>query len=165
VSRDLATLLGQLYPAPDGAVDALGVQQNFEAFLEEFRQVAGPAPLRTFRAPSRDPVVFRALPFHSLCAHHLLPFFGEAEIAYEPVDRIAGLGAVPRALRELSRQLTLQEALTARLADFLHAELGGPVAVRLRARQMCMEMRGAESAGTIETFALRGGATVALLSG
>ena len=112
--------------------------------------------IETFEAPARDPVVLRDLPFHSLCAHHLLPFHGTCALAYRPVDRIAGLGAFPKMLQHLARQPQLQERLGAQLADALHGALGGPVIVRLRARQMCMEMRGACSTGTVETWTMRG---------
>ncbi|MES2638327.1 MAG: GTP cyclohydrolase I [Myxococcota bacterium] len=122
-----------------------------------------PAPrLECFEAPGQDLVVLRALPFHSLCAHHLLPFFGEADIAYRPSGRIAGLGGIARALRHVARQPQLQERLGASLAEHLHAALSAPVGVRLRARQMCMEMRGIESPGTVETLAWRGEADEAL---
>ena len=115
-----------------------------------------PPSLECFDAPGQDLVVLRALPFHSLCAHHLLPFFGEADVAYRPTARVAGLGGIARALRHFARQPQLQERLGASLADHLHGALGGAVGVRLRARQMCMEMRGVESPGTVETRALRG---------
>ena len=35
--------------------------------------------------------VARAIPFHSLCMHHLLPFNGVAHIGYLPAERIVGL--------------------------------------------------------------------------
>jgi GTP cyclohydrolase I len=158
----LTEWLRQCY-AGDPTVNPEEAWDNFRSVLATYSRVEALTPLRCFPAPSRDRVVFRRLPFHSLCAHHLLPFFGEADIAYEPAERIAGLSSVAKALREASHRLGLQEQLGASLADFLHAELAAPVAVRLRARQMCMEMRGAESPGTIETVALRGGATMALL--
>lgn len=131
--------------------------------LEDFAPGRPLPALDTFPAPSADAVRFRGLPFHSLCAHHLLPFFGHADIAYRPVKVIAGLGAVARALRHFARQPQLQERLAAQLADHLAAALGAPVAVRLHARQLCMEMRGVESAGEIEVVALRGGADASLL--
>ena len=149
-----------------GAVlDALGYRQDAEGresaarFLEVLREFAPGQPvpaMETFAAHGTDVVVLRGLPFHSLCAHHLLPFFGVADIAYRPEGRIAGLGAFPRALRAFSRQPQLQERLGAQLAEHLHGALGGPVGVRLRARQMCMEMRGAESPGEVETVCWRG---------
>lgn len=148
------------------ALDALGYAADPECaatparlleVLREFAPGRPPPPLEDFEAPGRDPVVLRDLPFHSLCAHHLLPFLGTATIAYIPSGRIAGLGAIARALRHFARQPQLQERLGAQLADHLHARLGGPVLVRLRSRQMCMEMRGVESAGLVETHTARGG--------
>jgi GTP cyclohydrolase IA len=124
--------------------------------LEDYAPGQPVPALETFPAPGRDLVRFSGLPFHSLCAHHLLPFFGSAEIAYRPEAHIAGLGAVARALRHFARQPQLQERLAAQLADHLHGALQAPVAVRLRARQLCMEMRGVESPGEIEVLALRG---------
>lgn len=123
-----------------------------------------PPRIEGFPAPGQDPVLLRDLPFHSLCAHHLLPFFGHADIAYRPVDRVAGLGAIARALRHHARQPQLQERLGAQLAAHLASELGGAVVVRLRARQMCMEMRGIESTGVVETWTSRGVGADTLLS-
>ena len=43
-------------------------------------------------------VAVRAIPFYSMCEHHLLPFFGTANIVYQPhAGRVAGFGvfAVP----------------------------------------------------------------------
>jgi GTP cyclohydrolase I len=34
--------------------------------------------------------------FHSLCAHHFLPFFGAAHVAYVPKDRVVGLSKLAR---------------------------------------------------------------------
>ncbi|GDX80076.1 hypothetical protein LBMAG42_18870 [Deltaproteobacteria bacterium] len=143
----------------DGDPECVGTASRWLSVLEAYRPGQPIPAFETFVAPSCDEVRLRRLPFHSLCAHHLLPFFGEAEIVYGSVGRIAGLGAIARALQHFSRQPQLQERLGAQLADYLHAQLGGPVSVRLRARQLCMEMRGAESTGEIETFARRGGAT------
>ena len=36
-------------------------------------------------------VVLRDVPFHSMCEHHLLPFAGEAHVAYLPDGKIAGI--------------------------------------------------------------------------
>lgn len=161
--KGLEALLGELGFLDDP--ECGDTASRFAEVLREYAPKGAPAKLDTFVAPSRDRVVFKDLPFHSLCAHHLLPFHGTADVAYLPGawGRIAGLGGVARALKHLSRQPQLQERLGAQFADYLHAELGGPVAVRLRARQMCMEMRGAQSAGTIETLALRGDASEGLL--
>ncbi len=119
--------------------------------------VPGPEPEPSLFEGGQDPVILRQLPFHSLCAHHLLPFFGTATIAYVPSGRVAGLGWFARLLKHHARQPQLQERLGATVADSIALRLGSPaVVVRLQARQLCMEMRGVQSTGEIETLALRG---------
>ncbi len=104
-----------------------------------------------------DLVVVRDLPFHSLCIHHLAPFFGRALIAYLPDRRIIGISGAARLLGYHARRPQLQERLTAQVADHLE-RLVAPrgVAVVLEARHLCMEMRGIRSPGRVETRVVRG---------
>ncbi len=158
-----------------GVLSALGYDTDSECadtparLLTVLRDFAPGQPLPaldTFAAPSAgDEVQLLSLPFYSLCAHHLLPFFGSVDVVYVPSERIAGLGAITRAARHFARQPQLQERLGAQLAAHLHAALGAPVAVRIRARQLCMEMRGVESTGEIVTVARRGDGSASLFCG
>ncbi|HKQ57455.1 MAG TPA: GTP cyclohydrolase I [Candidatus Eisenbacteria bacterium] len=102
-------------------------------------------------------VVVRDLPFHSLCVHHLVPFFGHAHIAYLPDQRIIGISGAARLLDLYARRLQLQERITAQIADHLE-RLVAPrgVAVMLEARHLCMEMRGIRKVGRVETRVVRG---------
>ena len=132
------------------------------ALLAEFRP-APLAPLELLATGSHDLLVMRDLPFHSLCAHHLLPFFGTAHLAIRPDGRITGLGALTRMVEALARRPQLQERLAAELADALVSALEPrSVGVRLVARQMCVEMRGARVAASFEVIALRGEPDAAL---
>jgi GTP cyclohydrolase IA len=92
------------------------------------------------------------VPFFSLCAHHVIPFFGVAHIAYIPSDKIAGLSKLARVLEYHSKCLTTQEAITQKvlntLVNILHPK---GAAVRLQGRHLCMEMRGVEKPGTVTT--------------
>ncbi|MCK6504826.1 GTP cyclohydrolase I [Myxococcota bacterium] len=116
-----------------------------------------PPPVVALPTQSRDLVVLRDLPFHSLCAHHLLPFFGTCTIAYRPDGAIAGLGWFPRVLQALAQRPQVQERLAAQLADTIQQALGPQaLGVRLVARQMCVELRGPRSGGQFEVVALRG---------
>ena len=130
-------------------------------FLSGFVPPAEPEKIDTLPTTSRDPVVLHDLHFHSLCAHHLLPFFGTVSIAYMPAGSITGLGSLVRALHHFAQRPQLQERLTAQLADHIHAELSAlAVVVHMEARQMCMEMRGARNTGTVITTATRGNSSV-----
>lgn len=124
--------------------------------LAEF-QPRTPPPLEVLASESHDLLTMRDLPFHSLCAHHLLPFFGTVNLVIRPAGRITGLGALARTVDVLARRPQLQERLAAQIADtVLEALRPRAVGVRVIARQMCVEMRGARAPATFEVSALRG---------
>jgi GTP cyclohydrolase I len=104
-----------------------------------------------------DLVIVRDLPFHSLCVHHMVPFFGRAHIAYLPDRRIIGISGAARLLDHYARRVQLQERITTQIADHLE-RLVAPrgVAVMLEARHLCMEMRGIRKPGRVETRVVRG---------
>jgi len=115
------------------------------------------AGLAARRRKAGELVVVRDLPFHSLCVHHFVPFFGQAHVAYLPGRRLIGLSGVARVLEYYARRPQLQERLTAQVADHL-VRLLRPrgVAVVIEGRHLCMEMRGVRKSGVFETRALRG---------
>ena len=63
-------------------------------------------------APSQELVILKATQFHSLCEHHLLPFFGSVDIAYVPHKNIIGLGTLGQIIDACSQKLQLQEKHT-----------------------------------------------------
>ena len=103
-------------------------------------------------------VVARAIPFSSLCEHHLLPFFGTASVGYLPGERILGLSKLARVVEMFARGLQVQERLTCQIADWLELNLAPKGAgVVIEAEHMCMRIRGVRSAGaSAVTSALRG---------
>lgn len=96
--------------------------------------------------------------FYSLCAHHMLPFFGKAHVGYIPHNEIVGLSKIPRVVEYFSRALQTQERFTSQVADFLNTELDAAgVIVITEARHLCMEMRGIEKPETVtRVSAIRG---------
>lgn len=116
--------------------------------------------LRTFphEGPGDEPVLVTGIPFHSVCAHHLLPFFGTAHVAYLPEGQVVGLSKLARVVEFFARRPQLQERLTDQIAGFLDEKLGpGAVLVTLEARHLCMEMRGVTKPGAqTVTTAIRG---------
>ena len=108
-------------------------------------------------AVTPDPVVLRAIPFYSMCEHHLLPFFGHASLAYVPNRHIAGISKIARALDIAARRLQVQERLTAQLAQaVLERVQPAAVACRIEAEHLCMSMRGIQKPGhRVVTSAVR----------
>lgn len=98
-------------------------------------------------------IAVRAIPFYSVCEHHLLPFFGTAHIVYRPhAGRVAGFGVFTELVDLLARRPQLQERLTEDIAREVACGLGAEgVLVVLDARQLCMMMRGERAHGTRTT--------------
>jgi GTP cyclohydrolase I len=148
---------------------AVGADVEGEALAETPRRVADayaelltPQPFRATTFPNDDGydelVVARAIPFHSLCMHHLLPFHGLAHVAYLPGERILGLSKLGRVVEFFSRDLQIQERMTTQVADWLEDELEPRgVGVVLEAEHTCMSLRGVQKPGAkTVTSALRG---------
>jgi GTP cyclohydrolase IA len=111
-----------------------------------------------FEAEGEGVVLVRDVEFHSLCEHHVLPFFGRVHVAYLPGAKIIGLSKIPRLVDLFARRLQVQERLTEQVADAL-VELLQPrgVLVVAEARHLCMAMRGVEKQHSqTATRALRG---------
>jgi GTP cyclohydrolase I len=148
---------------------ALGADVDSESLRETPRRVADayvelltPQPFRATTFPNDDGydglIVARAIPFHSLCMHHMLPFHGIAHIGYLPADRIIGLSKLGRVVELFARDLQIQERLTVQIAGWLEAELEPEgVGVVLEAEHLCMSLRGVQKLGArTVTSALRG---------
>ena len=159
---------GSLHPeeALRVALAAVGFDRDPEtaaapaAFLELLRGLdprRPPPSVTLLETHSTDPVLLRELPFHSLCAHHLVPFLGTACVGIRPAGRLAGLGSIARLLHHHALRPQLQERLGASLAQDLLERLGArAVFVHLNARHLCLEMRGARTPAQVETLAWRG---------
>lgn len=97
------------------------------------------------------------IPVKSLCAHHLLPFYGKATVAYLPRDRFCGLSKLSRVVNHFARRPQVQEVLTHQIAEFLQTHLDPlGVGVIVQASHLCMEFRGVNHPGTMTTTALLG---------
>ena len=104
-------------------------------------------------------IAVRSISFHSVCEHHLLPFFGTVHIVYRPhAGRVAGFGVFTRLVARMARRPQIQERLTADIACEIERGLGAEgVLVVVDAQQLCMTMRGARAHGTrTTTSACRG---------
>ena len=97
-------------------------------------------------------VVVKDIEFHSLCEHHILPFFGKVHIAYIPNGKIVGLSKIPRVVDIFSHRLQVQERFTQQIRECIEETLHPlGVMVVVEARHMCMQMRGVEKQNSITT--------------
>ena len=142
--------------------DAGALEETPRRVADAFAELLTPQPFRATTFPNDGGydqlIVARAIPFHSLCMHHLLPFHGLAHIGYLPGDRIIGLSKLGRVVEFFSRDLQIQERLTTQIAGWLERELEPKgVGVVLEAEHLCMSLRGVQKLGAkTVTSALHG---------
>ena len=139
-----------------------GLRETPRRMVDAYAELLTPRPFRLTTFPNEDGydelIVVRAIPFHSLCMHHLLPFQGVAHIAYLPGERIIGLSKLGRVVEHFARDLQIQERMTTQIAGWLERELEPKgVGVVLEAEHLCMSLRGIQKLGAkTVTSALRG---------
>ena len=113
-----------------------------------------------FEAGHDEMVMVKDNPFYSMCEHHLLPFVGQAHVAYVPGEhgKITGLSKLARLVEAYARRPQVQERLTSQVADKLMQALDPRGAlVVIEAEHLCMSMRGVQKPGSLTlTSAVRG---------
>ena len=139
-----------------------GLRETPRRMVAAYAELLAPEPFRATSFPNDEGydelIVVRAIPFHSLCMHHLLPFHGVAHVGYLPGERIVGLSKLGRVVEHFARRLQIQERLTTQIAGWLERELEPKGAgVVVEAEHLCMSLRGVQKLGaTTTTSALRG---------
>src|SRR5688500_6917371 len=96
--------------------------------------------------------------YKTLCAHHILPFFGHFIVGYIPDRWIIGASKIPRVVEVHMRKLQSQEHLAHDIADTIERILEPQgLAVWMGGTHLCMVMRGVEQESSfMETNVLRG---------
>jgi GTP cyclohydrolase I len=157
--RGILTALGLNLEDPNLAETDLRVAKMY---IEMFHGLSEGAEPKVTTFPNDEGyshmVMEKQIPFYSMCAHHLVPFYGHAHIAYIPRDRIIGLSKFSRILEFYAKRPQLQERLTEQVVTFLEAKLNplGAMVV-IEARHLCVEMRGVKKPGALTvTSAIRG---------
>jgi GTP cyclohydrolase I len=151
VGRSPAVDLVRAERAVTDLLVALGQDPSSEQLLDTPRRVAAtyaelltPAPFTLTTFPNDEGydelVLARAIPFQSLCQHHLLPFTGLAHVGYLPD------GANPGAVQARPGGRAVRPPPPAPRAAHARLEPKG-VGVVLEAEHLCMTLRGARVAG------------------
>jgi len=157
--RGILTALGLDLKDPNLAETDLRVAKMY---IEMFHGLAEGAEPKVTTFPNEENyshmVMEKQIPFYSMCAHHLVPFYGHAHIAYIPRERILGLSKFARILEFYAKRPQLQERLTEQVVTYFEEKLQplGAMVV-IEARHLCVEMRGVKKPGALTvTSALRG---------
>ncbi len=96
-----------------------------------------------------DIVLLKNMRMESHCEHHMVPFIGEAHIAYIPNKKVVGISKIARLLDVFSKRLQTQETMTAQIADTINEVLKPKgVAVLIDAKHQCMTTRGIHKINT-----------------
>lgn len=145
--RDILKAVGE-DPQRDGLRDtprrvADAMRELTSGYHADVDEIIGDA---LFDVRYNEMVLVKDINFYSLCEHHMLPFFGTAAVAYIPRERVLGLSKIVRLVEVFSRRLQVQENLTRQIAETLKDKLYPlGVGVIIKARHLCMEMRGVRS--------------------
>jgi GTP cyclohydrolase I len=157
--RGILTDLGLDLADPNLAETDLRVAKMYLEMFHGLEEGAEPK-VTTFPNEERysHMVMEKKIPFYSMCAHHLVPFYGHAHIAYIPGDRILGLSKFSRILEFYAKRPQLQERITEQVVTYIEEKLRPQGAmVVIEARHLCVEMRGVKKPGAVTvTSALRG---------
>ena len=163
IDLDLATEAAtQLLKALGVCLDDETTAGTPQRMARAYAELLTPHPFQPTTFPNdghyRHLVLQRGIPFRSLCEHHLLPFYGTADLGYLPGQRIIGLSKLGRLVEAFAARPQVQERLTEQLAAWLSTELNAPGAgVVMRAEHLCLTLRGVRTpAVQTVTIALRG---------
>jgi GTP cyclohydrolase I len=157
--REIIEALGE-DPDREGLVDTPGrVARFYSEVFKGIHQDPGDVIDAFFGEEHYQEIVMvKEIPFYSMCEHHLVPFHGQAHVAYLPKGRVTGLSKLARLVEGYARRPQMQERLTAQVAQCLTDRLDPlGVLVVIEAEHLCMAMRGVKKPGALTvTSAVRG---------
>ena len=151
--RRIAGLVKSLLTALGEDVDREGLKKTPErvakslvyltrGYRQDLKSVVNGA---RFATGTNHMVILKDIELYSMCEHHLLPFYGTCAIGYISQGKVLGVSKLARIVDMYARRLQIQERLTEQIADAVMAETKAEgVGVVIRAKHLCMMMRGVE---------------------
>ncbi|KER31166.1 hypothetical protein T265_02493 [Opisthorchis viverrini] len=149
--KEILRLLGEdperdgLVRTPERAARAMlyftkGYTENIDHILND----------AIFEEGHNELIVVKDIEMFSMCEHHLVPFTGHVTIGYLPKSKVIGLSKLARIVELFSRRIQIQERLTREIAEAVQKVVDpAGVAVLVRAKHMCMVMRGVQKLNAV----------------
>ena len=138
-------------PSREGLLDTPSrVVKAYEEYFRGYLEDPVEHLKRTFEEVDGydEMVLLRDIRFESHCEHHMAPIIGRAHIAYLPHRRVVGISKLARLVEIFAKRLTIQEKMTAQIANALNETLQPEgVAVVIEASHQCMTTRGVHKPG------------------
>ncbi len=108
-------------------------------------------------------VIWSGIPFNSLCAHHIIPFWGFVYVGILVKDGVVGLSKIPRVVHTFAQRLQIQEEFTESISLALHEIIPRETNVKVKgtivvvdAIHGCMVFRGAKTRSVATTSHVTG---------
>lgn len=130
------------------------IRRVFDVQFSGYDLVAEDILNETLRVAEYSGIVsVQKINFYTYCEHHFTPFFGQADVFYEPNEIITGLGKIVRLVHDLhARKLQIQEIMTQDIAKDIMRVLGAKGCfVRTNAKHLCVCSRGPSDDTSITT--------------
>lgn len=145
------------FPHGDKVADAIGlsherIRKAFAELFSGYGLTAEEVLNETIRVEAYDGVVtIKDIEFYSYCEHHFAPFFGTADVSYQPGEIITGLGKIVRLVHDVhARRLQIQEVMTRDIVlDLMRVLEARGARVTTKAKHLCMCSRGPSSHNAI----------------
>lgn len=149
--RDILEAIGE-DPDRDGLLDTPArVARMYAEVTSGLREDPKEHLYKVFDVDHDEMIMVREIPIYSMCEHHLVPFYGQAHVAYipKPDGKITGLSKIARLVDGYAQRPQVQERLTREIADAVQEVLDpAGVLVVVEAEHMCMSMRGIRKPGS-----------------
>lgn len=120
---------------PDRVIRSM--QDIYSGYAQEPEEI-----LKWFKDDCDEMIIARDIEFYSTCEHHMLPFFGTAQVAYIPDGRVLGISKIARLVDCFARRLQIQERITRQIGEALKDGGALGVGVVLKGKHLCMMSRG-----------------------
>ncbi len=149
--RDILEAIGE-DPDRDGLLDTPArVARMYAEITSGLREDPKEHLYKVFDVDHDEMIMVREIPIYSMCEHHLIPFYGQAHVAYipKPGGKITGLSKIARLVDGYAQRPQVQERLTRQVADAVQEVLDpAGVLTVVEAEHMCMSMRGIRKPGS-----------------